>query len=856
MIRSEHTGTGPLQLHPNASRPAPMPAAPVAQPFAALPSAAQDQALLAHAGTQGSSAPVALLEQGNPVHSRVQAAFISPGSGREEVSGVVARLRALPPQEVDGLLRLLDKQHRQVPLSTQEHARLAAVLPDMSQAPAVHRQLLRDEMTSDLRRLKVRDPENYNALIFALGDLARRPGTTVAEVEALLTSHGHALRPALRSPLLLADLPQAVRKSGAMVTPTTLRPAAPSFRPTFVRELVMPTFGDEQVRAAVARANRAAAEEVRPAPPLPEPAPEAEQQEQAEFYAHLLDVARHEPNRLSFADGDVAGLVGVLQNEGGSLGQLLDQRLRKELLGFGHGETQAPLQLENRLGYVLGQSLLRYQQPEMAGLASVLVKLENPNPTLNSVETGLLRAVGLRFHQGQLFNLGNQQVLSPEERQELAQFATLIQRYHRPDAALLAPVSGGQRMTQHEALGKALATMAQSQLLLAEVTALEQKIAANDAAIQQQNTAYQMTLDQLTIAQQQQQALLTQTEQALTQQQALTTLRQQLEAGQVPSLAQAHQILAPLGLQVTTTGYQHNGQAISQAEFLAALAAAEMAQAETVAMLQTQLAGAQRHLDQQQRQADQQGAQLQTLRDQQAADIATYQTQTTALAQTDQALGEWAAYPDLRDMLPQGAVSRLREQVQHTLQRAPQVISRAEATLARTDTLLARGRELGAVTQRLQQQQQDLQAALQTALRLREQTYQALKRKLEEEVAALVAKADQLQATLNLSPLPVGEAMAELLQAWLEDIQATAQQMHALWQQQQGLQQQERLQLSQYVEQLQRSANYHQEQLAKLDQRRSEQVATVVASALTALCPALQTLQPQVRSAQARAVGD
>jgi hypothetical protein len=828
MIRSEHTGTGPLQLHPNASRPAPMPAAPVAQPFAALPSAAQDQALLAHAGTQGSSAPVALLEQGNPVHSRVQAAFISPGSGREEVSGVVARLRALPPQEVDGLLRLLDKQHRQVPLSTQEHARLAAVLPDMSQAPAVHRQLLRDEMTSDLRRLKVRDPENYNALIFALGDLARRPGTTVAQVEALLTSHGHALRPALRSPLLLADLPQAVRKSGAMVTPTTLRPAAPSFRPTFVRELVMPTFGDEQVRAAVARANRAAAEEVRPAPPLSEPAPEAEQQEQAEFYAHLLDVARHEPNRLSFADGDVAGLVGVLQNEGGSLGQLLDQRLRKELLGFGHGETQAPLQLENRLGYVLGQSLLRYQQPEMAGLASVLVKLENPNPTLNSVETGLLRAVGLRFHQGQLFNLGNQQVLSPEERQELQQFATLIQRYHQPDAALLTPVSGGQRMTQHEALGKALATMAQSQLLLAEVTALEQKIAANDAAIQQQNTAYQMTLDQLTIAQQQQQALLTQTEQALTQQQALTTLRQQLEAGQVPS----------------------------QAEFLAALAAAEMAQAETVAMLQTQLAGAQRHLDQQQRQADQQGAQLQTLRDQQAADIATYQTQTTALAQTDQALGEWAQYPDLRDMLPQGAVSRLREQVQHTLQRAPQVISRAEATLARTDTLLARGRELGAVTQRLQQQQQDLQVALQTALRLREQTYQALKRKLEEEVAALVAKADQLQATLNLSPLPVGEAMAELLQAWLEDIQATAQQMHALWQQQQGLQQQERLQLSQYVEQLQRSANYHQEQLAKLDQRRSEQVATVVASALTSLCPALQTLQPQVRSAQARAVGD
>jgi hypothetical protein len=828
MIRSEHTGTGPLQLHPNASRPAPMPAAPVAQPFAALPSAAQDQALLAHAGTQGSSAPVALLEQGNPVHSRVQAAFISPGSGREEVSGVVARLRALPPQEVDGLLRLLDKQHRQVPLSTQEHARLAAVLPDMSQAPAVHRQLLRDEMTSDLRRLKVRDPENYNALIFALGDLARRPGTTVAQVEALLTSHGHALRPALRSPLLLADLPQAVRKSGAMVTPTTLRPAAPSFRPTFVRELVMPTFGDEQVRAAVARANRAAAEEVRPAPPLPEPAPEAEQQEQAEFYAHLLDVARHEPNRLSFADGDVAGLVGVLQNEGGSLGQLLDQRLRKEVLGFGHGETQAPLQLEKRLGYVLGQSLLRYQQPEMAGLASVLVKLENPNPTLNSVETGLLRAVGLRFHQGQLFNLGNQQVLSPEERQELQQFATLIQRYHQPDAALLAPVSGGQHMTQHEALGKALASMAQSQLLLAEVTALEQKIAANDAVIQQQNAAYQTTLDKLTIAQQQQQALLTQTEQALTQQQALTTLRQQLEAGQVPS----------------------------QAEFLAALAAAEMAQAETVAMLQTQLAGAQRHLDQQQRQADQQGAQLQTLRDQQAADIATYQTQTTALTQTDQALGEWAAYPDLRDMLPQGAVSRLREQVQHTLQRAPQVISRAEATLARTDTLLARGRELGAVTQRLQQQQQDLQVALQTALRLREQTYQALKRKLEEEVAALVAKADQLQATLNLSPLPVGEAMAELLQAWLEDIQATAQQMHALWQQQQGLQQQERLQLSQYVEQLQRSANYHQEQLAKLDQRRSEQVATVVASALTALCPALQTLQPQVRSAQARAVGD
>jgi hypothetical protein len=569
------------------------------------------------------------------------------------------------------------------------------------------------------------------------------------------------------------------------------------------------------------------------------------------FYDQMLKMNDNELRRLNFEeDGDIAGLTGLIHNQGADLAKLFQEQVRlgivegrgpgsKTVLIDGNSQQRvvSGLDLKSKMGYVLGQTLLNYNKPEMAQLAAILDKLGQSGQTLSNQESELLRTLGLRFQDGKLYNLANKQEVSAKDLGQLKQIAQLIQRIQNPRAS-------GFTLTQVEGLAQAFEVMARSQLLLTEVKALEEDIKRNDVEIQKMRVQLDQTLTDLEVAHSQYQEVAVQAQSAAEKQRMLNSLIQQVKSGQwdgaflqqinsPEKLAELNQLLAESGLSLelnsaSTPVFKRNGQAVDAellGDYLQAVLQGHTAKLQELDKKLTAVTAA---VSQLQTQADQESAALNARLGEQTERVSVYKEKTEDLKKTDEERDVVSQNPVLEGILPRELFDGLREDIQEALEQAPAVIEQAENTLAQAEQSLIRGHLLAQLSQFLLQQAQELQSQFWDLFKVSDQLNEALKNQLDAELQALVAKANEAQALLSQTAKPDTQQLELATQKWLEEVLKTTDQLNTLLSEQQNTRQTERQQVAQQVEKIRRNAEYHLKQLGGFDTRRKESVDEIL----------------------------
>jgi len=847
MIRSEHSGTGPLssQLLQKAHQALKNDGKVTAKELHELrqelgPNPTQDElTFIANLDNPDVVAAINLLEKGEPVENVVQAALakmdrsdttLSAEAGKSfkidsywarlpHIQKTVNAIRGKSPEEVDQLLEIMEKVRQQKPLNSEEQKRLSATVPEPKLIADVQVQLLRSEMTHELQRLHLKNPTlaqaTVNELVQTLTATQERPSR--AQLQAIFEKV-----PALaRRPALL---------SGAVIS--ELRPVTWGYQAWSEQQAQAPESPTNASKGGGASSPQAVLVNDR-----------------NQFYDQMLKMNDNELRRLNFEDGDIAGLTGLIHNQGSDLAKLFQEQVRLGIVeGRGpgsntvliDGNTQqrvvADLDLKSKMGYVLVQAMRNYNKPEMAQLATILDKLGQPGQTLSNQENALLRTLGLRFQDGKLYNLANKEEISSKDLGQLKQVAQLIQRIQNPRAS-------GFTLTQVEGLAQAFEVMARNQLLLTEVKALEEEIKRNDADIQQLRVKYDQTLDDLAVAQKQQQEAAAQAQAEAEKQRMLNSLIQQAKSGQwdasflqqfgsAEKLADLNKLLAEYGLSLElgsgSPTFKRNGQSVGPELLGDYFQAALQGQAAKLKELDAKLAASGATVTRLQIQADQEAATLNARVIDQTATVSVFKDKLKDLKKENSGLEDLSQNPDLAGLLPIEYIGDLRSENRGVFERLPALLAQAEETLSQATESLMRGHLLAQLSAFLLQQVQDLQSQIADLFAVSDNLNEALKQQLDEELQALIAKANEAQALLSQSPRPDDRSLEQSTQKWLEQVLKTTEQINLLLAEQQNARQTERAQVAQQVEKIRRNAEYHLKQLTGFDTRRSESVDDIL----------------------------
>lgn len=848
MIRSEHAGTGPLssQLLQKAQQALKNDGKVTAKELHELrqelgPNPTQDElTFIANLDNPDVISAIQLLEKGEPVENVVQAALakmdrsdktLSAEAGKSFqidsqwarlplIQKTVSAIQAKSPEEVDQLLGIMEKVRQQKPLNAEEQKRLSAAVPEPKLIADVQTQLLRNEMTHELQRLHMKNPAlaqaTVNELVQTLTSTQERPSR--AQLQAIFEKvPALARRPALISEAIISEL----------------RPVAWGYQ----------AWSEQQAQSPENTTNAS------------KPAAQSNPQavlinDRNQFYDQMLKMTDNQLRRLTFEeDGDIAGLTGLIHNQGSDLAKLFQEQVRLGIVeGRGpgsrtvliDGNTQqrvvSDLDLKSKMGYVLGQTLLNYNKPEMSQLATILDKLGQPGQTLSNQESELLRKLGLRFQDGKLYNLANKQEVSANDLGQLKQIAQLIQRIQNPRAS-------GFTLSQIEGLAQAFEVMARSQLLLTEVQALEEDIKRNDAEIQKLRAQYDQTLTDLGVAQAQQQETTAQARAAAEKQRTLNTLVQQVRSGQwdpavlqqfssPEKLAELNKMLAEYGLSLELNSgspvFKRNGQTLSSEHLNDYLHAALQGQTAKLQELDEKLKAETAAMVQLQTRADQEAATLTARTQEQTERVSVYKEKTEELKNKNRELDEKVQNPLLTGILPRELVDDFRRPITDALERAPALMAQVENTLNQVSQSLIRGHLMAQLSEFLLQQAQDLTSQFLDLFTATDRLSEALKAQLDEELQALIAKANEAQALLNQSPRPDSRSLEQATQKWLEEVLKSTDQINTLLAQEQTSRQTERMQVAQQVEKIRRNAEYHLKQLSGFDTRRSEAVDEIL----------------------------
>ncbi|MGE3724433.1 MAG: hypothetical protein AB7I41_02710 [Candidatus Sericytochromatia bacterium] len=844
MIRSEHTGTGPLssQLLQKAHQALKNDGKVTAKELHELrqelgPNPTQDElTFIANLDNPDVVAAINLLEKGEPVENVVQAALakmdrsdttLSAEAGKSfkidsywarlpHIQKTVNAIQGKSPEEVDQLLEIMEKVRQQKPLNSEEQKRLSATVPEPKLIEDVQVQLLRSEMTHELQRLHLKNPAlaqaTVNELVQTLTATQERPSK--AQLQAIFEKvPALARRPALLSAAVISEL----------------RPVTWGYQ----------AWSEQQAKTP-ANASKGGG------PSSPQA---VLVNDRNQFYDQMLKMNDNELRRLNFEDGDIAGLTGLIHNQGSDLAKLFQEQVRLGIVeGRGpgsntvliDGNTQqrvvADLDLKSKMGYVLVQAMRNYNKPEMAQLATILDKLGQPGQTLSNQENALLRTLGLRFQDGKLYNLANKEEISSKDLGQLKQVAQLIQRIQNPRAS-------GFTLTQVEGLAQAFEVMARNQLLLTEVKALEEEIKRNDADIQQLRVKYDQTLDDLAAAQKQQQEAAAQAQAEAEKQRMLNSLLQQAKSGQwdasflqqfgsAEKLADLNKLLAEYGLSLElgsgSPTFKRNGQSVGPELLGDYFQAALQGQAAKLKELDAKLAASGATVTRLQIQADQEAATLNARVKEQAELVSVVKDKMKDLKKANSELEDVSQNPDLAGLLPIELLGDLRSEANAIFERLPALLAQAEETLSQATESLMRGHLLAQLSAFLLQQAQDLQSLIADLFAVSDSLNEALKQQLDEELQALIAKANEAQALLSQSPRPDNRELEQATQKWLEQVLKTTEQINLLLAEQQNARQTERAQVAQQVEKIRRNAEYHLKQLTGFDTRRTETVDEVL----------------------------
>ncbi|MBT9548253.1 MAG: hypothetical protein IV090_22875 [Candidatus Sericytochromatia bacterium] len=847
MIRSEHTGTGPLssQLLQKAHQALKNDGKVTAKELHELrqelgPNPTQDElTFIANLDNPDVIAAVSLLEKGEPVENVVQVALakmdrsdnsLSAEAGKNfkidanwaqlpHIQKAVSAIQEKSPEEVDQLLVIMEKVRVHKPLSPEEEKRLSAAVPDRKLLSEVQVHLLRNEMTHELQRLHLKNPTLANAcvdeLVKTLTASQERP--SMSQLQAVFEKvPALARRPALLSEAIVSEL----------------RTVAWGYQ----------AWSEQQAQAPrdTAIASKGAAQN----------SPQAVLvNDRNQFYDQMLKMNDNELRRLNFEeDGDIAGLTGLIHNQGADLAELFQEQVRLGVLeGRGPGSNAvlidgnsqrrvAPnVDFKSKMGYVVVQALLNYKKPEMAQLSGILDKLNPKGASLSAQENELLRSLGLRFQDGKLYNLANKQEVTTQELGQLKQTAQMIQRVNNPTAAGITP-------TQLQALTETLEVIAKSQILLNEVEAFEAEIMHNDAEIQKLRVQFDQTLTDLGVAQGQQQETAAQARVAAEKQQMLNGLIQQVQSGNLgflqqfsspEKLAELNKILAEHGLSLELNSgspvFKRNGQALGPENLGDYLQAALQGQTAKLQELDKKLAAAVAAVAQLQTRADQEAATLDSRVREQTEMVSVFKEKIDDLKKTNGQLDEKLQNPILADILPRELLTDyLQARIDGALERVPALLEQVDNNLSQSKNSLIRGHLMAEFSQFLLQQAQDLQAQFGDLFKVSDQLNEALKSQLDAELQALVAKANEAQALLSQTAKPDPQSLEKATQAWLEEVLKTTEQLNTLLSEQQTSRQTERQQVAQQVEKIRRNAEYHLRQLAGFDTRRKESVDEIL----------------------------
>ncbi len=846
MIRSEHTGTGPLssQLLQKAHQALKNDGKVTAKELHELrqelgPNPTQDElTFIANLDNPDVIAAVSLLEKGEPVENVVQVALakmdrsdkdLSAEAGKNfkidanwaqlpHIQKAVSAIQEKSPEEVDQLLVIMEKVRVHKPLSPEEEKRLSAAVPDRKLLSEVQVHLLRNEMTHELKRLHLKNPAlaqaTVNELVQTLTATQERP--SMSQLQAIFEKvPALARRPALLSEAIISEL----------------RPVAWGYQ----------AWSKQQAQAPrdTVNASKGAAQN----------SPQAVlANDRNQFYDQMLKMNDSELRRLSFEeDGDIAGLTGLIHNQGADLAELFQEQVRLGILeGRGPGSNAvlidgnsqrrvAPsVDFKSKMGYVVVQALLNYKNSDMAQLTGILDKLNPKGASLSAQENEILRSLGLRFQDGKLYNLANKQEVTTQELGQLKLAAQMIQRVVNPAAAGTTPA-------QLQALTETLEVIAKSQILLNEVEAFEAEIMRNDAEIQKLRVQYDQTLNDLGVAQGQQQETAAQARVAAEKQQMLNGLIQQVQSGNLgflqqfsspEKLAELNKILAEHGLSLEFNSgspvFKRNGQTLGPENLGDYLQAALQGQTAKLQELDKKLAAAVAAVAQLQTRADQEAATLDSRVREQTELVSVVKEKSDELKKNNGKLDEKLQDPILAEILPRELLGDFQAHIAGTLERVPAFLEQVENNLSQSENSLIRGHLMAEFSQFLLQQAQDLQAQFVDLFKVSDQLNEALKSQLDAELQALIAKANEAQALLSQTAKPDPQSLENATQAWLEEVLKTTDQLNTLLSEQQTSRQTERQQVAQQVEKIRRNAEYHLRQLGGFDTRRKESVDEIL----------------------------
>jgi hypothetical protein len=440
---------------------------------------------------------------------------------------LVEQIRSQPTEKIDALLMIMEKARQKKTLTADEQQQLTTSVPDKSLRASVQSRLIREEISSELRQVQISDPDDYVGTTISLRGAVKnlRGSVTPEQIKEFEdTSLAFlAKRPALFSEPLKAELKAAIDAAGNVVIATPklamdrFAGGAMDLLPPTVAPLVYDGMSAEDREKAenfqsnmaeqIQQMNQARRQEWVNTGRDEEQAINDLRSAKEQAFSNLIRVADKEGERLNFNQGDLAGLTGVIHQQGDGFAQLFAQEVRQELLGGVDKSACVAINvdLKSKMSYVLSQTLQNFEKKEtMLQLALILDKLEPPTQPLTPNENQILRDMGLRFHEGKLHNLANKQEVSTQDLAQLKQLVRAIQRYHDPqDVELNKPYSSDSPLSKREALRDALNVMAQSQFLQQEVAALAAEIAQNDVEIRNQTRQHNETLAEITVVHEQ-----------------------------------------------------------------------------------------------------------------------------------------------------------------------------------------------------------------------------------------------------------------------------------------------------------------------------------------------------------------